>query len=104
MQVTIRHVRQRRDGPPGPLRQIGDLYATDIPLTRTLSLGETMTLEYWTCYEYGEDPVDPGERQYRRAVMATLDNFDMRIELRELTELLDEAVGTMSSPPAVPSI
>jgi hypothetical protein len=68
-------------GPPGPFRQIGDvLYATDIPLTRTLSLGETMTLEYWTCYEYGEDPVDPGERQYRRAVMATLDNFDMRIE------------------------
>jgi hypothetical protein len=65
-------------GPPGPFRRIGDLYATDIPLTRTLDLGETLTLEYWTCYEY--DPADPGEQEYRRAVMGTLENFDMRIE------------------------
>ncbi len=65
-------------GPPGPFRRIGDLYATDIPLTRTLDLGETLTLEYWTCYEY--DPADPEEREYRRAVMGTLENFDMRIE------------------------
>jgi hypothetical protein len=65
-------------GPTGPFRRIGDLYATDIPLTRTLDLGETLTLEYWTCYEY--DPADPEERQYRRAVMATLENFDIRIE------------------------
>ena len=34
-------------GAPGPFRQIGDLvYATDIPLTRSLGLGETHTLEY----------------------------------------------------------
>jgi hypothetical protein len=65
-------------GPPGPFRRIGDVYATDIPLTRTLDLGETLTLEYWTCYEY--DPADPEEREYRRAVMGTLENFDMRIE------------------------
>jgi hypothetical protein len=65
-------------GPPGPFRQIGDLFATDIPLTRTLDLGETLTLEYWTCYEY--DPADPEEREYRRAVMATLENFDIRVE------------------------
>ena len=65
-------------GPPGPFRQIGDLFATDIPLTRTLDLGETLTLEYWTCYEY--DPADPEEPEYRRAVMATLENFDIRIE------------------------
>jgi hypothetical protein len=66
-------------GPPGPFRRIGDvLYATDIPLTRTLGLGETLTLEYWTCYEY--HPADPEERDYRRAVMATLENFDIRIE------------------------
>ena len=38
-------------GPPGPFRRIGIIYATDIPLTRTLSLGETLTLEYWTSYE-----------------------------------------------------
>ena len=69
-------------GPPGPFRRIGDvLYATDIPLTRTLALGETLTLEYWTCYEY--DPAEPGEQNYRRAVMATLDNFDMRIEFHQ---------------------
>jgi hypothetical protein len=68
-------------GPPGPFRQIGDVvYATDIPLTRSLSLGETLTLEYWTCYQYEGDPADPDERQYRRAVMATLENFDMRIQ------------------------
>ena len=68
-------------GPPGPFRRIGDvLYATDIPLTRTLSLGETLTLEYWTSYHYARDPADPEERQYRRAVMTTLENFDMRIE------------------------
>jgi hypothetical protein len=68
-------------GPPGPFRQIGDvIYATDIPLTRTLSLGETLTLEYWTCYAYAGDPVAPDEREYRRAVMATLENFDMRIQ------------------------
>jgi hypothetical protein len=66
-------------GPPGPFRQVSDvIYATDIPLTRTLDLGETLTLEYWTCYKY--DPADPEEREYRRAVMATLENFDMRIE------------------------
>lgn len=68
-------------GPPGPIHRIGDVvYATGIPLTRTLSLGETLTLEYSTAYHYGGDPADPGEREYRRAVMATLDNFDMRIE------------------------
>ena len=68
-------------GPPGPFRHIGEvIYATDIPLTRTLSLGETLTLEYWTSYGDEADPADPAERQYRRAVMATLENFDMRIE------------------------
>jgi hypothetical protein len=68
-------------GPPGPFRAIGDLvYVTDISLTRTLSLGETLTLEYWTSYHYPGDPADPAEREYRRAVMGTLENFDMRIE------------------------
>jgi hypothetical protein len=68
-------------GPPGPFRSIGDLiYVTDIPLARTLGLGETLTLEYWTSYHYPGDPADPEEREYRRAVMGTLENFDMRIE------------------------
>jgi hypothetical protein len=72
-------------GTPGPFRQIGELlYATDIPLTRPLGLGETHTLEYWTSYHYDGNPDDPEERQYRRAVMGTLENFDMRIEFDEI--------------------
>jgi hypothetical protein len=77
--VTL-ELRQGCGGPPGPFRRIGDLYARDIPLTRSLAVGETLTLEYWTSYRYQGDPDDPAERQYRRAVMRTLDNFDMRIE------------------------
>jgi len=68
-------------GAPGPFRQIGDLvYATDIPLTRSLGLGETHTLEYQTSYHYDGSPDEREEREYRRAVMGSLENFDMRIE------------------------
>ena len=67
-------------GAPGPVRRIGGLYGTDIRLARSLGLGETITLEYWTSYHYDADPTDPAEQQYRRAVMNTLENFDMRIE------------------------
>jgi hypothetical protein len=67
-------------GVPGPVRRIGNLYGTDIHLARSLGLGETITLEYWTSYHYDRDPADPDERQYRRAVMNTLENFDMRIQ------------------------
>ncbi len=56
------------------------MYVTDIPLAHSLSLGETLTLEYWTSYHYDGNPADPEEREYRRAVMSTLENFDMRIE------------------------
>ena len=65
---------------PGPFRRIGDVaYATDIPLAHSLGLGETLTLEYWTSYHYDGNPADPEEREYRRAVMNTLENFDMRV-------------------------
>jgi hypothetical protein len=68
-------------GVSGELKQIGaDLFATDILLARTLSLGETITMEYSTTFRYPGDPDDPHERQYRRAVMVRLENFDMRIE------------------------
>ena len=67
-------------GAPGPVRRIGELYGTDIRLARSLGLGETITLEYWTSYHYGGNSADPSERQYRRAVMNTLENFDMRIQ------------------------
>jgi hypothetical protein len=63
------------------LYQIGDgLFATNIMLTKVLGVGETSTLEYWTTYQYPGDPLDPQERQYRRAVMAYMENFDMRVQ------------------------
>ena len=62
------------------LRQIGpDLYATEILLARTLGLGETLTLEYTTTFAAG-DPQDRFNREYRRAVVAQLENFDLRIQ------------------------
>lgn len=65
----------------GPIRRIGaDVFAAEILLARTLDLGETLTLEYWLSYRYPGDLTDPAEREYRRAVMRTVDNLDMRIE------------------------
>jgi hypothetical protein len=78
--VTL-EVGQGCAGAPGPFRRIGNVvYVTDIPLAHSLSLGETLTLEYWTSYHYDANSADPEEREYRRAVMSTLENFDMRIE------------------------
>ena len=67
-------------GAPGPVRRIGEVYGTDIRLARSLGVGETITMEYWTSYHYDGNPADPAECQYRRAVMSSLENFDMRIE------------------------
>ena len=65
----------------GELRQIGaDVFATEILLARTLSIGETITLEYWITYRFPGDPHDPNEREYRRAVMRQVENLDMRVE------------------------
>jgi hypothetical protein len=68
-------------GLSGELRQIGaDMFATEILLARTLGLGDTITMEYSTTFRYPGNLDDPQERQYRRAVMGRLENFDMRIE------------------------
>jgi hypothetical protein len=65
----------------GDLYQVAeDVFATHIALARALDIGETSTLEYWTTYQYQPDPLDPHERQYRRAVMRRLENFDIRVE------------------------
>jgi hypothetical protein len=65
----------------GDLYQVSDeLFATYITLAKTLDAGETITLEYWTTFQYPGDPADPHEREYRRAVMGRLENFDMRVE------------------------
>jgi hypothetical protein len=65
----------------GEVRQVGeDVFTTDIMLARTLDLGETLTLEYWTTYRYPGDPADASEREFRRAVIRHIDNLDMRVE------------------------
>jgi hypothetical protein len=68
-------------GLSGELRQLGgDVFATEIQLAKTLALGETITMEYTSTFRYPGDPDDPHEREYRRAVMAQLDNLDVRVE------------------------
>jgi len=63
------------------LYQISEgVYATTIPLTRELSAGETISLEYVTTYRYPGDLNDPHEREFRRAVMRRLENLDIRVE------------------------
>ena len=65
------------------VQQLGDLFSV-------LALGETATLEYWTTYRYPGDPLDQHEREYRRAVMRQMENFDMRVEFHP--QLLPAAV------------
>lgn len=68
-------------GLSGELRQIGpDVFASEILLARTLGVGETITVEYTTTFRYPGDPDDPHEREVRRAVIARLENVDMRVE------------------------
>jgi hypothetical protein len=65
----------------GELYQVSDeLFVTYIMLASPLDAGETATLEYWTTYQYPGDPSDPHEREYRRAFMRRMENFDMRVE------------------------
>ena len=55
-------------------------YGTDILLAKTLALGETLTLEYWTTYFYLDERVDKSKCEYRRAVMRRVENVDIRVE------------------------
>jgi hypothetical protein len=63
-----------------PYRISEGVYATDIPLIKSLALGETLTLEYWTSYHYPGNFLDPRECQFRRAALRRLDNLDLRVE------------------------
>jgi len=68
----------------GELKQISaDVYATMIPLARELTAGETISLEYVTTYRYPGNLDDPHEREFRRAVMGRLENFDIRVEFHQ---------------------
>ena len=67
--------------PAGSLRQIrAGLYAIDIPLSKVLSRGDTLTLEYLTSYNYPGNFDDPQERMFRRAALGRLENLDLRVE------------------------
>ena len=89
-------VGQGCQGCPGELYQVGDeLFATSILLAKALDVGETSTLEYWTTYQYPGDPADPHEREYRRAVMGTLENFDMRVEFHPDRLPAERVVGDL---------
>jgi hypothetical protein len=65
----------------GQLRWVGgDFFGTEIILSRTLDVGETLTLEYWLSYRWYGGPEDPSACEYRRAVMRKLHNLDIRVE------------------------
>jgi hypothetical protein len=64
----------------GEVRRIGkEVFATEIVLVKTLEPGETLTLEYWTTFRYPGDPFDSAEREFRRAGMRYIENFDIRV-------------------------
>lgn len=64
----------------GEMRQIGDdLFVADILLARTLSLGETITVEYWLTYRFPGHQAQV-EREFRRGVIRQIENLDMRVE------------------------
>lgn len=68
-------------GLSGELRQLSeDVFATEILLARPLGLGETTTIEYTTTFRFPGNLDDPREREYRRGVLGSMENFDLRIE------------------------
>jgi hypothetical protein len=63
----------------GQFRSVEDeFFVTEILLSRTLDVGETLTLEYWLSYRWAPD--DPSAREYRCASMRQLPNLDIRVE------------------------
>jgi hypothetical protein len=78
--AVVLELGQGCQGLSGGLTEIEPgVFATEILLARELDLGETITLEYRTSYRYPGNAEDPHERQYRRAVMRRLENFDVRV-------------------------
>jgi hypothetical protein len=66
--------------PVGPGSQVADgPYVLRIQLARTLSVGETLSMEYATTFHYPGE-ITAEQRQYRRAVMRRVDNIDLRVE------------------------
>jgi hypothetical protein len=59
------------------------IFYTEILLSRTLDLGETITLEYCVTYRFPGDATDPSEREFRRGVLRQAGNLDMRVEFHK---------------------
>jgi hypothetical protein len=79
--VLTVEVGQGCKGLTGDVHQIGpEVFATEILLARTLGIEETTTLDYWITYRFPGDLSDPAEREYRRAVIRSVENLDMRLE------------------------
>jgi hypothetical protein len=62
------------------LYQVGEVFVTTILLARTLGVGDTHTLEYWTTYQAPENLDAPEHRQYRRGVTSWMENVDIRVQ------------------------
>ena len=61
----------------GPFYKVTDgVYALDMVLAKSLALGETLTLEYWTSFNYREPP----RREFRRVVLGRMEGVDIRVE------------------------
>lgn len=74
-------VGQGCKGVSGQLHQLReDIFTTEILLAKTLSLGETLTLEYWNSFHYRDDTPDERKREYRRVSIRRAENFDIRVE------------------------
>jgi hypothetical protein len=79
--AVILEVGQGCQGISGRLHQLReDVFTTDILLAKKLSLGETLTLEYWNSFHYLDERMDARKREYRRAAMRRAENFDIRVE------------------------
>jgi hypothetical protein len=78
--ITL-EVGQGCKGTSGELHQISeDVFTTEILLAKNLSLGETLTLEYWNSFHYPGDQLDARRCEYRQAAMRRAENFDIRVE------------------------
>jgi hypothetical protein len=65
----------------GEFEWVGDeFFATEIVLSRTLNIGETLPLEYWLSYRWPSGADERAAREYRCAVMRQLHNLDVRVE------------------------
>jgi hypothetical protein len=68
-------------GVAGPVTALdGGLYGTYLLLSDRLRAGQTLTIEYWISYGYPEGYEGPDGREYRRAFLRGIHEYDIRVE------------------------